>query len=606
MGFLNIPALAFALLALPILLLYMLKLRRQEVRVSSILLWQRLLRDREANTPWQRLRRNLLLLLQLLALALLVVALARPFLPTRAPVSGSVVLLLDGSASMQATDGEPTRFEAARRAAREILEGLAPGDRAALVLVGPQPQVLAGPSEDRTALLRALEGAAPSDGLADWQTALETAAALTAGMDAPHYLIISDGGLPAELPGLPGEVRYLRVGDRDDNLGILALSVRDGPTGPQGFLRVGNFGYAPAETDLAIRTDGQLFDVRRVTIPPRGQVGIALEDLPYDLRVLEVRLEKEDPLGVDNVAWAVRSGGDRRRILLITPGNLFLERALASLPDVELARLSPDQPLPQEPYDLLVCDGPITATLPAGNLWVIGPYGGASGVFTDTRITRVEQGHPVLRYVEWRDVHVMRAWRVDPPPGARVLVEAEGGPLLLVADRPDGRLAVLTFDLHESDLPLRVAFPILVANLSGWLLRTGSAAATASLPPGALLPVRADPHAERIEVVGPDGAPWSPLAPLDRVGLYRVDHIAADRTVLRSDLFAVNLFDETESDIAPRGRLTIGGAAVAAGPAQEEGRRELWPWLAGLGLGVIGVEWWAYHRGPRREARGGL
>ncbi|MCA9986938.1 MAG: BatA domain-containing protein, partial [Anaerolineales bacterium] len=106
-SFLTPLMLLLGLLAAPIILLYMLRLRRQEMLVSSTMLWQRLLRDREANAPWQKLRRNLLLILQLLILALLVFALARPFLPVPSVISGSVVVLLDGSASMLATDVEP-------------------------------------------------------------------------------------------------------------------------------------------------------------------------------------------------------------------------------------------------------------------------------------------------------------------------------------------------------------------------------------------------------------------------------------------------------------------------------------------------------------------
>src|SRR6185436_15784114 len=120
MSFLAPLALLAGLLALPIILLYMLKLRRREVQVSSTLLWQMVLRDREANSPWQRLRRNLLLLLQLLLLAALALALARPFYPIPTIATGTLVVLLDGSASMNATDvlGADSRFEAARAAAR--------------------------------------------------------------------------------------------------------------------------------------------------------------------------------------------------------------------------------------------------------------------------------------------------------------------------------------------------------------------------------------------------------------------------------------------------------------------------------------------------------
>ena len=112
--------LLLGLLAGPIILLYMLRLRRREMMVSSTMLWQKLLRDREANAPWQRLRRNLLLFLQLLILACLVFALARPYIPVPTVATGNVVVLLDASASMQSTDETPTRFEKARREALPV------------------------------------------------------------------------------------------------------------------------------------------------------------------------------------------------------------------------------------------------------------------------------------------------------------------------------------------------------------------------------------------------------------------------------------------------------------------------------------------------------
>ena len=116
--------LLFGLLALPILLLYMLKLRRREVAVSSTLLWLALLRDRQANAPWQRIKRNLLLFLQLLILTGLVVGLARPALKVPSVARGSVVVLLDASASMAAQDVQPNRFEAARQVVRSLIDGL--------------------------------------------------------------------------------------------------------------------------------------------------------------------------------------------------------------------------------------------------------------------------------------------------------------------------------------------------------------------------------------------------------------------------------------------------------------------------------------------------
>jgi Ca-activated chloride channel family protein len=653
MGFLTPLSLLFAALSIPILVLYMLKLRRRDVLVSSTLLWERLLRDREANAPWQRLRRNLLLFLQLLVLALLTLALARPFVPRPAVISGSVVVLLDASASMQARDIPPSRFAAGVRAAQEIVAGLGAGDVATVVAVGPQPRVLASATNDRALLRRVLEDAAPTSGPADWEAAFALAAAGLAGAQDTRVVIVSDGALPETLPPLPGEVSFVGVGGEGDNLAVAALATRGGPAGPQAFLRVVNYGDVETEPLVELSADGTLFDARRLRVPAHASADLALADLPYDLQVLQAHLALENPdaLPLDDAAWAVHAPAASGRVLLVSTGNLFLERALGALPDVELVRLSPGSPIPpsqggtEEGYDLYVYDGVVTPTLPAGNLWLIAPSsplppreglgeGEASreglgegetsrerpgeadipiavgGFFTATTITRVATDDPLLRYVDLGTVHVLQARAVTPPPGARVLVEAEGGPLLFIAERPEGRLAVLAFDLHDSDLPLQVAFPILTANLADWLLssptRGGAAVYPELVRPGDPVPIQPDPEAAEILVTAPDGArhvlPVGEQPPVfaatGQLGVYRVEQLDRVGDALQSTVFAVNLFDEGESNIAPREVVRVGQAELTAAAREEEARLEFWPWLAGAALGMLVVEWWAYQRGP--------
>ena len=627
MGFLTPLALIFAALSMPILLLYMLKLRRRDVLVSSTLLWQRFLRDREANAPWQRLRRNLLLLLQLLVLALLTLALARPFVPATTVVSGSVVVLLDGSASMQATDVAPTRFDAALGVAREIIAGLGAGDVATIIAVGPQPQVLASATNDRAALRRALDEAAPTDSPADWEAAFALAAAGLTGAVDTQAVIISDGALPETLPPLPGEVRFVGVvpstgsgqSGGSDNLAITALATRAGEAGPQAFLRVANYSDADAEPLVEFSADGVLFDVRRLFVPAHGSASLTLTDLPYDVQVLQARLSTTDALPLDDTAWAVHAPPVSGQVLLVSAGNLFLERALSALPSVELVRLAPGQPVPDEDYALYVYDRVVTGTLASGNLWLVGPTAsvggdfpiGVGGVFTATTISHVAADHPLLRYVDLSDVHILQARAVEPPPGARVLVEAEGGPLLFVAERPEGRLAVLAFDLRDSDLPLQIAFPILTANLVDWLLPRGGLAPIAGegqegIRPGDPVPIQPNPEATQIVVTAPDGtrhtlpigARTPVFAATDQLGVYSVEQVP--QSVQSSPsivLFTVNLFDEAESNIAPRESVRVGQTEITAATREEEGRREFWPWLAGAALVVLVVEWWTYQRG---------
>lgn len=617
MGLLVPGALALTALALPIIVFYMLKLRRQEVLVSSIMLWQQVLRDREANAPWQRLRRNLLLLLQLLILALLVLALARPYREVAAAVQGNVVLVLDASASMGATDVSPTRFAAAQNVVQGLVDGLGADEVMTIIAAGPSPRVLASTTGDKTALRRAL-ATAPTGGQADWRAALTLAAASAQASPRSAVVIVSDGGLPPELPALPVPVTYVPVGQGSDNRAILALAVRDGAQGPQIFVRVANFDDEEATALVELEVDGQLFDARQLTLPPRSEEGLAVTGLPLDANQVTARLIGGDALLVDDVAWTVRATSQPVQVLFLSPGNVFLERALGLLPNVEVWETGSVEAatLPSFEPSVTVLDGLLPENLPAGNLLVVNPPRSTelftvSGVFTGTQIVRVESDDPLLRYVDLRDVDVARARLVTPPPWMRVLVQAEGGPLLLAGESEDRRVVMLTFDLHASDLPLKIAFPILTSNLVSWLAPAGALEVPATLRPGDPITLRPDVSATQIVVQSPSGQRWTypatgepiPFAETGEPGIYTV-HQSSASSAESADHFAVNLFSETESDIAPRETITIGAQQITVPKDGTPGRQEWWRWLAFAAVAVLLVEWWVHWRGSKLGIKG--
>ena len=268
MAFLTPLFLALAGLAGPIMILYMLRLRRREVRISSTMLWQRLMQDREANVPWQKLRRNLLLLLQLLILAALVLALGRPFVPVPSVVTGSVALLIDASASMNATDmpGGATRLEAARDQARALVNDLAGNEVMTVIAVGPTPRVMTSSTSDRAALRDAISRVQPTDAPADWEAALALAGASIAGRERATIVVLSDGGLPDDLLPLPAEVRYVKMGREVENLAISALVTRPLDDVPQLFAAITNYGTQDADVILSLEVDGLLHSAERLSV----------------------------------------------------------------------------------------------------------------------------------------------------------------------------------------------------------------------------------------------------------------------------------------------------------------------------------------------------
>ncbi len=622
-------AFLLALLALPIIVLYMLKMRRRTQEVSSVLLWRRLLRDREANAPWQRLRRNLLLILQLLLLAALVFALARPFLDVPAVARGAVIVLLDASASMSATDVAPTRFAAAQAQVRELAQGLSADGLLTVILVGRQPEVLSSATRDTAVVVAAVDVAKPQEGPVDWEAAFALAAGAARGSAAADttIVILSDGGLPEGLAALPGQVRYVPIGSTEaagaENLGIDSFSLRATATGPQLFVRVTNFGTQPQRAIVTVTSGGDLIVSEAIDVAPDRSASVSLEDLPDVPAAYEARLTAADTEGgapdafaLDDTAWAVYQPAAAGRTLVLTPGNLFLEQMLASLPGVQAFRAAPGAPLPTDPFDLYVSDSISETVEPAGaELLIVNPISttlfSVGGTFTNTQLTRVAADDPLTRYLDWSQVSVLQARHVEVPDWARVLVDSEGGPLVFAGETGGRRVAVLTFRLQDSDLPLQLAFPVLMSNLMAYLAPAQAFSAPDGLLPGETLLIRPaggdaaiaidDPTGERFQAPATEAGVL--FANTDRLGLYTV--VSTQRTVGQ---FAVNLFDPGESTIAPAAQLTIGQSAVTATPANETGQLELWPWLAAIALLILLIEWYVYHRGtlpPQRIQRKG-
>ncbi len=639
MAFLNPVALFGFALFVPVLLLYMLRLRRREVLVSSTFLWQQVVRDREANTPWQRLRRNLLLLLQLVIIALLVLALARPYVTVPAMSAGRVALLLDASASMNAADGgSGTRFEAAVRNARDLIGTAGPGDEFSVIQVGQTAEVLAPFTGDRTALNAALDAAEAGQGGADWETAFTLAAAGAQGAEAFSTVIFSDGGAQlsaadgSSLPALPGTVQYAPVGAASDNLAVTALAVRALPgQPPQLFAEVENFGTEDAEAIFDLRVDGDLFTAERVQIPTGSSGQIVLDDeLPEGFTTVRAGLTAvadgawPNQLALDDAGYAVAEAAQSRRVLLVSPnGNIFLEQALRSLPGVEAFSTGPIENLPAAGFDLVVLDGWLPETLPNTDLLIINPpestalftvgdtleraADGAAGPTAGIRSTGAD---PRLRFVDLSAVNLLR-FREISAGWAEPLVVADGGPLLLAGETGGRQAAILSFDVRDSDLPLQIAFPILIASLVNWFAPQELVSAPSDYHVGDAVALSPEPGADALRVTPPQGEPV--LLPLDAAGgalftdtdapgLYVVEALAGEG-VTQSAVFAVNLFDPAESAIAPQDTITVGGETVLPEQGEAVGQRELWPYLALTALALLLIEWLLYFRRQRAPSR---
>jgi hypothetical protein len=617
MSFLTPLAFIGGLLAIPIILLYMLRLRRREVTISSTFLWQQLLQDREANTPWQRLRRNLLLLLQLIILALLVFALARPFIIVPAVTTGQIAVLLDASASMNATDSdEGTRFAEAQQSALEIVDTMNPGDSMTVIRAAGSPEVLTPYTSDQTMLRDAINAAQPSDAVADWNAALTLAAAGSAGSINFNVVIIGDGGLgnSVSLPAIPGDLRYIPIGQSNDNLALSALATRALPgQPPQLFAQITNYGDEDARAIFSLRVDGELLDAQEYTISPNDPFPVVLRELPEDFAVIEAGLTLPvnstytDYLPSDNTAWAVSADAGARSVLLMSEGNLFLEQVLRSLPSVDLTEGDITRGVPNQDYDLTIFDGWTPDSLPQNDLMFVNPPASTSlfavGASSDqTTNPRVQRDDPRMTYVDFTNVNIL-AFKQVAANWADPLISVDGGALLLAGETGGRQVSILTFDLRDSDLPLQIQWPILMSSLLNWYSPENLVSVPDGLKVGGSLAITPLADTSTVRVTLPDGttrdlaytgAPLS-FADTAQPGIYTVEAFS-DSAARQSASFAVNLFDAGESDITPRATFTLGDTVVTQAQEAEIGQREYAPLLVLAALLVLLIEWYAYHR----------
>ncbi|GAW91881.1 vWA domain-containing protein, partial [Calderihabitans maritimus] len=296
--FLNPWAAWFALSIPAIIILYMLKMRRREIEVPSTLLWRQVLKDARANAPWQKLTRNLLLFLQILIALALVFALLRPSLMTAGTRGRNLVVLLDASASMQAVDVSPSRFDAAKKEVMALINEMGAGDTMTIIKMAALPEVVARATSDKSVLKKRLNEVTVTGEEANLAPALSLASSLVKGMEKPLTVIVSDGNLgkiPPHTP-LPPEIVHIKVGKADDNLTLTPPATRREGNATVTMVRVVNNGSKDVVTTVELWVDGKLFDARAVALKAGEGKNLYWTDIPEDARLLMARSTYPDML----------------------------------------------------------------------------------------------------------------------------------------------------------------------------------------------------------------------------------------------------------------------------------------------------------------------
>lgn len=396
-----------ALVPIGIIALYFLKLRREPVEVSSTLLWGKTIQDLHVNSLLQRLRRSLLLFLQLLIVVLAAIAFGRPGIRGETADQSRLILLLDRSASMQATDLEDgaSRFEKAKQLIRGRIESLSDDQTAMLIAFSDRAETIQSFTSDRAKLVKALDSVTVSNRTSDLLEALKAADGLANPRRSSQVGDVNDvqvaEAMPAELviysDGKFQDLTefnlgnltpsYVAIGSQTvRNLAITEFSTQqdlDAPGVVQVYATIMNLGTEKAESDILLEMNDRLIDAEGVALEPGEDRGLAFELASEEVAVLTLTIAEADDLALDNRAYAGLSPSRISSVLVVTEGNTALSVGLATEKLSKICDVTFVEPgfLATEQYekrvlsgqdDLIIYDGCRPSRLPNANTFFIG------------------------------------------------------------------------------------------------------------------------------------------------------------------------------------------------------------------------------------------
>jgi len=608
MNFLS-PAAFWFLASIPVLIVfYLLKRKRVARIVPSTLLWQKFLAESQANAPFQRLRHNWLLLLQILLLLLAILALARPYFSSKVTGGRIIVAIMDASASMQSTDETPTRFEKSRKEALKLVDSIRENDQMVVLQAGANTEVRQSPTAEKSALRRAIESTQATDSPTRLGEALKLAQTLIQNNSKAEIHLFSDGASPNltefENKGLP--LIYHQSGIRGSNLGIVNLEVRQHPENPSQraiFATISNTSSNQMETQVELHLDGKLLEVKAVKLEPKQSAPLVFVASQEVDGVFTVKLTAKDDLAADNEASAISVLPHPVKVLLVTAGNKFLEKALKAVPSVELG-VVPMLTDPAKGFDFVVLDNIIPAVWPDANVLTFN----VSNTNLFTQVGKVEgpplvdwkSAHPLLRFVNFDNVQVGEALSVPLPAWGISILESPQTPLIIAGEQGRHRILWIGFDSLQSTWPLRISFPIFIANAVEWLNPASLQASQMNVKSGTPFRLALSEDVASVEITTPDGATKSRALDATRREVVFGDTTKQGVYTVRAGTnqfrFAVNLLDAAESDNAPHNEIQFGDFARSATATFRQASLEFWRWVALAGLLVCLFEWWFYHK----------
>jgi len=536
-----------------IIILHLIKPKRILVKISTLFLWERLFRKSQTSRWLRKLPKNILLILQLLILSLIVFTLAQPQWVMKGNIALPLVLIIDSSASTNAIDIKPSRFDVIKKEALNIVAKSSIFRSMAIIYAGYKPELKVSFTTNRSTIekiIKELKSTYSNDTI---QESIELAESLLPNTPKEIH-ILTDGNNPFTLPSNSINDYHIHIiGKGEDNVGITNAKLFPKNVNlAEFYLEISNFSNKFQKVPIVIKLNNAIMERLHIELAPKSNKKI-IREVPNKETKIEVNLDINDDLKEDNSAYLYLPQ-PYHKILLITLGNPYLEKALKAIPGADL-KIKRD--VTQEDFidfDFIVFDQLIPEYVPPGKYIFIGypPFNfnfEQIGKISNTRIVSWEE-IPIMSLIQPLNANIYSAILIKSKDLTPFLY-SEKGPIGFIYDKKDIFAIVLTFSLLDTNWIYYDSFPIFIYNIINY--KNSYNPYKSPGEPIEILDnsgwIYVGTPERRYELENKSG--FVEFTETTKPGFYYIKKRA------KNEIYVVNLFSKEESDIKPKMNIEI-------------------------------------------------
>ncbi len=544
MGITNLWPLGLLSIIPVVILLYILKRKYKEKEISSSLLWKEAYKNTQANTPWEKLKINIMMIIQIAIFLILIFSVMKPFLKFGGKEYKNLIVVIDNTASMSTLyEDDKSRLEEAKELSREYIKS---------INYDTNNFIIKYDGDSKYEAVSSLNDIQQGYGSGDINEILPYIRSMGEGFEGYEVLIISDKNI--NLGDING--RTISLANSGENAAINNISHKAVDKEIQVIATITNTGEGSYNGDFSLYNGSHLLEVTSLDLPKGESVTLNYTLDNYDGEYIKGELSKRDLIIDDNVYYDVIENAKIKKVLLVTEKNVFLEKALNTIENIELYKTNDISNITDEKYDLYIFDDVTPESIPSsGNILFINPDSNEFFSVEDKNDVgeAVGQKDTLSKYVSNMKFTVSSYKNIKVPYYGKSLLNINDDVIGFLGENNGRKIAALGFDIHNSDVALKKEFPIFIYELGEQLIESGLLYKY-NYKSGEDIVIKGTPQAESLEVISPSKKvkeimPGSNYNNVNEIGVYRVIEKQSGKENSK-EAFSINFPSDSESNVS--------------------------------------------------------